>query len=87
MLQLPRRKKVEETEDEPWLWDRLLEEDVDGPLPSSERWAMYSLPFGFALVSLVFYSLTWLFPNTPASWLTFFALLLAYDYFVIRGKR
>ena len=39
-----------------------LREDPDGPLQSSERFAMYSLPVGFALVSIIAYSLSWLFP-------------------------
>ena len=39
-----------------------LREDPDGPLPSSERFAMYSLPLGFFLVSIVAYNLSWLFP-------------------------
>ena len=39
-----------------------LREDPDGPLPSSGRFAMYSLPLGFFLVSIVAYNLSWLFP-------------------------
>ena len=39
-----------------------LRADPDGPLPSSERFAMYSLPLGFFLVSIVAYNLSWLFP-------------------------
>ena len=77
--------KKREDDDLGW-WDSLLRNDVDGPLQSSERWAMYSMPVGFALATIVLTSLTSLFPNTPGSWLTFFALLLAWDAFSTRSR-
>ena len=70
-------------DDELGWWDNLVREDVyDGNLSSSERWVNYSMPAGFLLATILVTTLRdslGLFPNTPISWLLFFALLLIVD--------
>ena len=61
----------------------------DGNLSSSERWVNYSMPVGFALATVVITTLRnslGLFPNTPISWLLFFALLLAVDRYLFSDR-
>ena len=51
--------------------------DVDGPLMSSDKWAIYTLPLAFFGLALFFNALIPIGPRNeePASWIPFFLIL------------
>ena len=67
----------DEDEFNPAWWE--LKEDYYGEITGSERFAIYSLPLAYCIGGAIFLSLKDLFPNTPISWLTFFAIILAWN--------